>query len=89
MGMHCDESVGDKIIEGTICCKAVRHHGRDVIEVWSEDFEQLYGNVPATFTVAHINIAAQFFLAGVLAGEQGGRKALQTEAGRLFDLGLA
>lgn len=87
--MHCDESVGDKIIEGTIGCKAVRHHGRDVIEVWSEDYAQLYGNVPATFTVEHINVAARFFLAGVRAAEQGGRQALQADARRLFDMGLA
>lgn len=87
--MHCDESMGDKIIEGTIGCKAVRHHGCDVIEVWSEDYEHLYGNVPDTFTVEHINIAAQFFLAGVRAGEQGGSKVLQAEARRLLDLGLA
>ncbi|MGE8454451.1 MAG: hypothetical protein ACN6OP_28340 [Pseudomonadales bacterium] len=86
MGMYLDEAAGDKLIDGTEGCHAVLHHGGSHIEVWCEDYERHYGNVPADFTAREINVAIAFFRAGERKGEEFGKLAKQAEIRRVLGL---
>lgn len=79
MGMYCEEKAGDKIIDGTEGCVAVLHKDSDQIEIWDEDCECHYGNVPADFSAAQINVAMRFYRAGESAGREYGASVKQRE----------
>lgn len=86
MGMYCDQAAGDKFIDGTEGCVAVLHKDSKHIEVWDEDCEHHFGNVPADFTAAQINVAMRFFLAGERAGRVIGAIDKQNEIRRALGL---
>lgn len=86
MGMYCDEAAGDKIIEGTEGCVAVLHKNGKHIEVWDGDCECHFGNVPADFTAAQINVAMSFFRAGERVGRVNGAIEKQHEIRRALGL---
>ena len=77
MGMYFDAEAGDKLIDGTDSCRAVLHAGSAHIEIWCEDYERHYGNVPADFTAPQINVVIRFYRAGEKHGDQLGRLAQQ------------
>jgi len=79
MGLYCDEKAGDKFIDGTINCVAVLHKDSNHIEVWDEDCEQHFGNLPANSTAEHINAAVRFYRAGEAAGHKAGAASKQAE----------
>lgn len=86
MGMYCDEAAGDKIIDGTDSCVAVLHKDSNHIEVWDEDCESHFGNVPADFTAAQINVAMSFYRAGWSVGRVSGTIDKQQEIRRVLGL---
>lgn len=86
MGMYCDETAGDKIIDGTEDCVAVLHKDSDHIEIWDTDCEGHYGNVPADFSPSQINVAMRFYHAGEKAGREYGACEKQHEMRRVLGL---
>lgn len=87
MGLYCDEAAGDKIINGTEGCIAVLHRNSNHIEVWNEDSEHHFGNVPADFTAAQINVVMSFYRAGWSVGRVTGTIEKQHEICRVLGLG--
>jgi len=79
MGLMCDESAGDKMIAGTNGCSAVLHKDALHIEIWCEDYERHYGNVPADFTAEQINVVVHFYHVGESRGREFGAKQKQHE----------
>ena len=46
----------------------------DHIEVWCEDGERFYGNVPLDFTLTNIEVAVNFFSSGEGSGIETGKR---------------
>ncbi|HIH2744941.1 TPA: hypothetical protein ACYLN4_000607 [Burkholderia lata] len=84
MGMYCDVAAGDRMIDGIDGGNAVHHRGSDHIEVWCEEYELHYGNLPADSTVEQINAAIRFYHAGEKAGIRYGEIKKQHEIRRSF-----
>lgn len=86
MGLYIDEKNGDKFLDGTKGCCGVLRFGSNQIEIWDEDYERHYGNVPSSFTTEHINVVMQFYRAGELRGEEHGKIAKQFEIKKVLGL---
>lgn len=86
MGLHIDEKNGDKLVEGTNGCCGVLRLGSNQIEIWDEEYEQHYGNVPSNFTAEHINVVMHFYRAGELRGEEYGKLVKQFEIKKVLGI---
>lgn len=86
MSLYIDEKNGDKFIKGANGCHGVLRSGSKQIEIWDEDYEQHYGNVPSNFTVEHINVVMNFYRAGEQRGEAYGKLVKQLEIKKVLGL---
>ena len=86
MGMYCDEKAGDKLIDGVEGYMAVLHAGSKHIEIWCEEAERHYGNVPADLTPEQINVVMRFYCKGEERGIEQGKAEKQCEMQRVMGL---
>lgn len=86
MGMFFNEAHGDEMIEGLRGCTPVKRKDRNIIEVWCEEYDLHYGDVPGDYTPQHIHAAMSFYRAGEAAGVRDGELRKQQEIRKVLGL---